>query len=66
MPVIAINRSEGAAILNDGTTAQFSNMLDICGDETDNMAEAVCAVVPLPDGMWEVVDFSQFDPVAIH
>jgi hypothetical protein len=66
MQVVAISRSEAAAVLDDGSVCPFSNMFDMDGDETDDIAEAVCAVVPLPDGTWEAVDFGEFDPVAIH
>jgi hypothetical protein len=66
MQVIAISRSEAIAVLDDGTTAQFSNMFDRDGDETEDVAEAVTAVVRMPDGMWEVLDLQEFEPVSRH
>lgn len=66
MEVIAINRSEACAVLNTGHIANFSVMLDRDGDETDDVAEALVAVVPLPDGRFVVIDFSEFETVTVH
>lgn len=64
--VIAINRSECCAILDTGHIVHFATMLNIEGDETDEVTECVCAVAPLPDGNWAVIDFSQFESVQLH
>lgn len=66
MEVIAINRSEACAVLNTGHIVHFSLMLDGDGDETDEVSECVCAVAPLPDGRWVVIDFSEFETVSVH
>jgi hypothetical protein len=66
MEVIAINRSEACAILDNGTIIHFALMLDIHQDETDDVSEAVVAVAPLPDGNWTVIDFSKFETVSVH
>lgn len=66
MEVIAINRSEACAILSTGQIVHFATMLDIEGNETDDVSECVCAVAPLPDGRWAVIDFSQFETVSVH
>lgn len=66
MEVIAINRSECCAILENGTIIHFALMLDIHQDETDDVNEAVVAVAPLPDGRWAVIDFSEFETVSVH
>lgn len=66
MDVIAINRREASAILENGTIIHFSLMLDMDGEETDDMEQSIVAVAPLPDGNWCVIDFSQFETVAVH
>lgn len=66
MEVIAINRSEACAVLNTGHIVHFSVMLDRDGDETDDVADAMVAIAPLPGGCWAVIDFSQFETVAVH
>lgn len=66
MQVVAIKRSEACAILDNGTIIHFSLMLDIEGEETDDVSECVCAVAPLPDGKWVVIDFSEFESASVH
>lgn len=66
MEVIAINRSEACAILDTGQIIHFATMLDRYGDETDDVEDAFCAVAPLPDGRWAVIDFSKFETVSVH
>lgn len=66
MEVIAINRSEACAVLSTGHVIHFSVMLDCDGDETDDVADAMVAVAPLPDGRWAVIDFSEFETVSVH
>lgn len=66
MQVTAINRSEACAILDTGQIVHFAVMLDIDGNETDDVSECVCAVAPLPNGDWAVIDFSEFETVSVH
>ncbi len=66
MEVIAINRSEACAVLDTGHIVHFSVMLDRDGDETDDVAEALVAVAPLPDGRFVVIDFSDYETVSVH
>lgn len=66
MEVIAINRSEACAILDTGHVVHFATMLDIDGNETDDVSECVCAVAPLPNGDFAVIDFSEFETVRVH
>jgi hypothetical protein len=66
MQVVAINRTDATAILDCGTIIHFATMLDIEGNETDDVSECVCAVAPLPNGDWCVIDFSEFERVAVH
>lgn len=66
MQVAAINRSEACAILDTGQIIQFAVMLDIDGNETGDVSECVCAVAPLPNGDWVVIDFSEFETVSVH
>ena len=64
MEVTAICRRDALAILDTGEIIHFATMLDIDGNETDDTAECVCAVAPLPDGRWVVIDFSEFEWVS--
>lgn len=66
MQVVAINRTGAAAILDCGTIIHFATMLDIDGNETDDVSECVCAVAPLPNGYFAVIDFSEFESVSVH
>lgn len=66
MQITAINCSEACAILDTGQIVHFSVMLDMEGNETDDVSECVCAVAPLPNGQWAVIDFSEFETVAVH
>lgn len=66
MQVSAINRSDCSAILDTGQIVHFSLMFDAEGNETDDVSECVCAVAPLPNGDWAVIDFSEFEQVSVH
>lgn len=66
MQIVAINKSEGCAILDNGTFIHFALILDHDGEETDDASEAVVAVAPLPNGEWVVIDFSEFETVQVH
>lgn len=66
MQVTATNRSDACAILDNGTIVHFAVMLDIDGNETDDLSECVCAVAPLPNRDWAVIDFSEFETVLVH
>lgn len=66
MHVIAINRSAGLAVTDIGVACAVSVWIDGDGDETDDRAAAVVAVVSLPNGKWESVDLREFDQVEAH
>jgi hypothetical protein len=66
MNAVAVNRSKGFVLLDDGTVVQLDQMFDIFGDETDDAAEAVSATASLPDGRWMAIDLVAFDPIAVH
>jgi hypothetical protein len=66
MQVTAICRRDACAVLDTGEIVHFATMLDIDGNETDDPAECAVAVAPLPDGNWVVIDFSEFETVAVH
>ena len=61
MHVTAINIAQRLAITDTGIACGVSVWIDSDGDETDGPETAVCAVVHLPDGMWETVDLREFD-----
>lgn len=64
--VLAINRSQACAILDDGTIIHFDRMFDAFGEETDDVGEATSVTAPLPDGRWLAIDLGAFDNVARH
>lgn len=66
MRVTAINRAQRIAITDTGLACAVSVWIDGDGDETNDAAAAVVAVVPLPDGRWETVDLRDFDAVEVH
>lgn len=66
MQVTAINLSEACAILDTGHIVHFATMLDMEGNETEDVSECVVAVAPLPNGNWVVIDFSEFETVSVH
>lgn len=66
MEIVAISRSDGLAILDNGDVVPFANVFDAFGNETDNREDGVSAVAALPNGTWVVIDFSDYDPVSIH
>lgn len=64
--VIAINKSNCYSMLRDGTICHWSRMYDRYGEETRDIAEAITAVHPLPDGTWEIVFLHAWKTQTIH
>lgn len=64
--IIAINRPRRVAVTGDGREIVFTTMFDHLGDFTDDAAEAVAAVVQLPDGRWVALDLAEFVPEAVN
>lgn len=58
--ITAINLDQRIALLEDGSTIPLETLLDDEGDETDDIADAVVAVAPLPNGKWVTIAFSAF------
>lgn len=65
-PVAAISKDEQCAVLEDGRICKFTDMYDVDGLETDDVAEAVTAIAKHPEGAWIVLHFRDFDGVTIH
>lgn len=59
--VIALNRGERLALTNADIIGGIEVWLDDEGDETDDAAAAVVAIVRWPDGSWSPVDVWDFD-----
>jgi len=59
-PVMAINRKDRLAVLDDGQICMWTNMLDADGDETDRADEAVYAICQLPSGKWALIYLEAF------
>lgn len=60
--VVAINKPQRIVILDDESLAPFDTLIDQNGDVTDDTDDAVCVLVKLPDGEWETVTISDFEP----
>jgi hypothetical protein len=65
-PIIAIHRGRKVAVAEDGSECPFTDMLDCLGEETDDAAEAVAAIVLLPDGRWAAIDLRAFGGEALN
>ncbi len=65
LDVIAISRSRGVAVLSDGNQARVESWHDEDGDHCD-AADAVCALVPVSDGIAVVVDLTDFAVATYH
>ncbi len=66
MRVTAINSSEEIAICDDDVVVPFVKMFSADGNETEDVDDAFTVIVQLPDGMWEVIELDDFDPVRTH
>ncbi len=63
---LAINRPRRVAVTGDGREIAFTTMFDLLGEFTEDAAEAVAAVVQLPDGCWVAIDLAEFVPEAMN
>lgn len=61
LEVQAVNLPGRMALLTDGQQLHITNLIDDDGDDTDDEADAVCAVAG-PDslGQWWSIDLRQF------
>lgn len=66
LEVVAVKFCEQLAVLTDGSLSYFANMFNMDGEDTNDVDEAVTALVPLPDGRWEVIQFEDFERVNLH
>lgn len=66
MHIVAFHRAQGLAVTDAGQACVVSVWIDAEGQEIDDPADAVAAVVPLPDDRWEAVDLRDFDSVEMH
>lgn len=63
MNVIAIHYGDRIALCSDDSIVPIGTMFDHCENEIDDIDFAVTAVVELPNGLFEVIEFSDFEPV---
>ena len=66
MDIVAINRADMVMLLASGDVVDFDMMFDCDGDETEDAMDAVVAIVQFPNGLWGVVDLTQFDAATVH
>jgi hypothetical protein len=63
--VQALNLTGRLALLTDGTTVPITNLFDLAGDETDDLAEAVSFVCGTGQHWWSDL-ISAFSPVTVQ
>lgn len=61
MDVVSINRGKRLALTDDDAVLRFVLMLDRDGDETEDVDEALVAIVQHPNGRWLVIDLTAFE-----
>lgn len=64
--VVTINKSSCYSMLRDGTICHWSRMYDAEGEETLDVAEAITATHPLPDGTWNTIFIHEWINQTIH
>lgn len=64
--LVSLNTSRKLAMFDDGSSRPFSVMLDIDGDETENVVDAIVVVVQTPNGRWMTIDMSQLEPATLQ
>lgn len=64
--IAAINREDLIAITDDGIVGTITNLFDANGDDTDDISEAVSAVVRISDDEWFVVALADYETVQVH
>lgn len=63
--IVAVDRSTGRALMENGRLVMIDTWLDCDGDDCD-ADDAVACVAQLPNGMWACVVLDDFEPVRIH
>lgn len=66
MEIVAINRANQEAYLEDGSTVPFSVMYDASGEITDESKDAISAVVLHPEGPWVTIGLDWFEQATRH
>lgn len=56
----AINPTDRLVMMQGGAILHMTTLIDIDGDETDDLSEAIGAVVQLPCGKWFNVLFADY------
>ena len=64
--IIAINRIDLSALTDDGSVCPITNLLDADGDQTDDVSEAVVAIVRVAIDEWHVVILSDYETAQVH
>lgn len=54
------------AVTDDDVILWFDMMLDVDGDETDDIDEALVAIARHPDGKWWTIDLMAFEGGETH
>jgi len=64
--IAAIHRGLRLAMTEDDRVGEIVNLIDSNGDETNDLCEAVSAVVRLSDAEWVPIVLADYPPTAAH
>lgn len=56
-----INRADRTAVTDDGRVGTITNLFDADGDETDNIEDAITAVIRLADDEWYTIALEDYE-----
>lgn len=62
----AINRADMIAVTDDGRVGTITNMFDADGEETDDIEEAITAVIRLADDEWYTVALDDYEATRLN
>jgi hypothetical protein len=64
--IIAINRAQRVALTDDGKVCKITDMIDVAGELTDDVEDAVCAVVCVSPTHWATITLADFERQSVH
>lgn len=62
----AINRADMIAVTDDGRVGTITNLFDADGEETDDIEDAITAVIRLADDEWYTVALDDYDTARLN
>lgn len=64
--VAALSKEGKYVVLADGRIAPFTELYDEEGEETADINLAISAVASHPDGLWLVINLSEWESITLH